>query len=284
MSRYRPILLGLALLLPAVGLAEAPAGGASPDAGRMDRPGRGAQAAGPAKSTAASGNESIEAKPSVSLPTPKPVKPADAQAAADAAAGYLQALKAGGFGAAPVHLHPQALERFKTLVMPRLDQDQARGTRTLLNATFGRDASFATAKAADPSDFMARFVRVVSARDPEAAPRFGTLTPLGVVAEGDRLHVLVRLSGGGGPQGDGRIEVVSLLQDAKSWKVLLDSRLEEMARALGGTVRADDRRSAYPRMEPMPEGVAPLPLGPQGPAGLPPLDLSTPAAPARPSR
>jgi hypothetical protein len=255
MTRRGLALIGLAMLVPALTLAEAPAGGPR---------------------TPAMAKAGAQTKAPEPLPPTTPVKPADARAAIDSTTAYLNALKDGGFGAAPAYLHPQALERFKTLVMPRLDQEQARGTRTLLNATFGRDASFAAAKAADPADFMTRFVRVVIARDPQAAPRFGTLTPLGVVAEGDRLHVLVRLgSAVGEPGAEGRVEVVSLLPDGKTWKVLLDRRLEEMAIALGGPVRADARSqpggAAFQRMEPMPEGVAPLPLGPQGPAGMPPL-------------
>jgi hypothetical protein len=267
MTQHGLTLLGLAMLVPALTLAEVPAGGPRAHSNQADRHGRGAERAASAEA---------QTKAPEPLPPATPVTPADARAAIDAATAYLNALKDGGFGAAPAYLHPQALERFKTLVMPRLDQEQARGTRTLLNATFGRDASFATAKAADPADFMARFVRVVIARDPQAAPRFATLTPLGVVAEGDRLHVLVRLgSAAGEPGAEGRVEVVSLLPDGKTWKVLLDRRLDELGIALGGPVRADARapsgRAAFQRIEPMPEGVAPLPLGPQGPAGLPPL-------------
>lgn len=208
-----------------------------------------------------SGAATAPKAPSAVAATP-PVAPADAKAATEAALAYLNALKDAGFAAAPAHLHPQALERFKTLVMPRLEQEQARGSRRLLNATFGREASVATARAADPADFMSRFVRVVVARDPETAPRFTSLTPLGAVAEGERIHVLVRLGEGE----SGRLEVVSVLPEGKTWKVQLDNRLESIARSLGGPTRAD-----RPRMEPMPEGTTSQPQGPQGPAGLPGL-------------
>ncbi len=85
--------------------------------------------------------------------------------AAAAATDYLTALKEKGFTAAPAWLRPAALARFKALVMPRLKDEQARGTRTLLNATFGRDAGYPTV-AADPANFLTRFARLISAREP----------------------------------------------------------------------------------------------------------------------
>lgn len=269
MSRDRLTLLGLAMLVPALGLAEAPATPPRPE---------GAHPAteGASHAKGAAGKKGKAAAETKAAETPLPsqaVDPADARAAIAAATAYLDAVKSGGFAAAPPLLHPQALASFKDRVLPRLEQDRAHGTRTLLNATFGRDAGVESAQAADPADFMARFVRVVIARDPQAAPRFATLTPLGVVGEGDRVHVLVRLGGIGASEGEGRLEVVSLERDGKTWKVLLDRRLEEMAEALGGPGRGAERRAPMPRIEPMPEGVGPTPLvpGPQGPAGLPPL-------------
>lgn len=270
MTPHPRTLLALALLLPALGLAEGPA---------AERADARAQARAQARPESAAG-ATAASQPAPVLPPAKPIKPADAEAATAAAVAYLGALKDGGFAAAPAHLHPQALERFKTLIMPRLDQDQARGTRSLLNATFGRDASFASARSADPADFMARFVRVIVARDPQAAPRFGTPIPLGIVAEGDRLHVLFRLGGEAGREGS--LEVVSLKPQGTTWKVLLDSRLESLASALGGPPRGGDRRGVYLRMEPMPEGSAPLPVGPQGPAGLPTLPPTQAAPPTPP--
>lgn len=226
---------------------------------------------------------------SVGGPSAQPVVSAvDAKAAEDAATAYLNALKAQGFTAAPAYLHPDAMARFKALVMPALKDEQSRGTRTLLNVTFGREASYATAMAADPKDFLARFSRLISAREPDAVPRFSSLTPIGVMPEGEQLHVLVRLNqgssaGGAGSEPIERIEVVSLRPQGKDWKVMLDSRLQDLGRSLAGRTRTDDRRGAPMRMEPLPEGLAPTPGTPQGPAGLPPLPgpSGLPPAPTR---
>lgn len=211
-------------------------------------------------------------------PPPQPVvDPAAAAAATAAATGYLTALKEKGFAAAPAWLHPAALAHFKDLVMPRLKDEQARGARTLLNATFGRDAGYPAAAAADPADFLTRFARLISAREPDAAPRFSGLTPIGVLREGEQLHVLIRLTQGSGPEATERIEVVSLLPQDKDLKVLLDGRLENLASTLGSHFRGDGPRGTQPRLEPFPEGLPPAPIEPQGPAGLQPMPPAPPA-------
>jgi len=219
----------------------------------------------------------------VELPAPPPqpvVDPVAAAAATAAATGYLTALKEKGFAAAPAWLHPAALARFKDLVMPRLKDEQARGTRTLLNATFGRDAGYPVAAAADPTAFLTRFARLISAREPDAAPRFSALTPIGVLREGEQLHVLLRLTQGSGPEAAERIEVVSLLPQDKEWKVLLDGRLQTLASALGSPIRGDGPRGTQPRLEPFPEGLPPAPIEPQGPAGVQAVPPVPPALPA----
>lgn len=249
------LLLGLALVSPLAGLTAEPHGVVSAEAvtadGRPEGDNRNAGGvAGAAAQTPCSG-------PAVSE--------ADAKAAAQSAIAYLNALRDGGFSAAPSLLHPQALERFKALVLPAFDAERARGTRNLLNATFGRDADYAVVSAADPTELMSRFARLISAREPDASPQFSELTLVGVVREGKQLHVLTRLGGGGAE----RLEVVSLLPNGDGWKVLLDGRLEAIAGQLAGRFGAE-RRSTGVRMEPIPEGGSAERLEPQGPAGLPP--------------
>ena len=252
-----PLLLGLALVSPLAGLTAEPRGAASAAPVKADTRPEGDNR-----------NEAGGAGPSAQIPCPGPaVSDADAKAAAQTASAYLNALRDGGFGAAPPLLHPQALERFKALVLPAFDAERARGTRNLLNATFGRDADYAAVSAADPAELMSRFARLISAREPDAAPQFSELTLVGVVREGERLHVLTRLGAAGGPQ---RLEVVSLLPNGDGWKVLLDGRLEAIAGQLAGRFGAENRGSSAVRMGPIPEGGPAERLEPQGPAGLPP--------------
>ena len=265
MMRASKSLLGVALLLPALGLAAEP---------ELPIPKQAATRSDSRDDSKSAGEAAARS------PCPKSgVSERDAKAATEVATAYLNALKQGGFSVAPEYLHPEALERFKDQVMPALDAESARGNRSLLNATFGRDATLAAAKSADPADFMRRFVRVVSARDPNVAPNFGALTALGVIPEGDRLHVLMRLGAGIGPYAPERLEVVSLLPYGSGWKVLLDGRLEGIAGSLAGRSTGDNRRSGLPRMEPLPEGAPLIPFEPQGPSGSPAVP-----APPLPSR
>jgi hypothetical protein len=251
----------------------------APMAGSGEGPAAGQSGAGPKDTiggkspTPNQGQHQGAAVPqTIDPPSALPVVDAAAATAATAIAiAYLTTLKEKGFGAAPPYLHATAMARFKTLAMPGLKDEQARGMRNLLNATFGREATYATAVTADPADFLTRFARLIAAREPDAAPIFSRLTPLGVVAEGEQLHVLVRLGldGGGAAAGSPaveRVEVVSLLPQGQDWKVLLDGRLQDLAHRLGSRARADERRGGLPRLEPLPEGLAPLPAAPQGPA------------------
>jgi hypothetical protein len=198
--------------------------------------------------------------------------------ATEAAVAYLEALKAQGLGAAPEHLHPEALEAFKSGMLPALEAEQARGGRALLNATFGRDATIADARGAAPEGFMSRFARLMSARQPDAAPTFGGLTPLGVLPEGDRLHVLLRLAADGSGAGVERLEVVSVLPFGSGYKVLLDDRLSAMVSALAGRSSGADRRGGLPLAEPVPEGLPLPPLAPVVPSPVAP----SPGTPAEP--
>jgi len=290
MLSYALPLLGL-LMLPLAGSQAVEATGAPDDEAQTVDAGQvgGRPGSGRAPVVARSATQVRDAPAAKSADAPPPAVTAGGPTVVDAAiaktatlvaTAYLNALNEKGVAAAPAYLHPAAMARFKALVMPGLKDEQVRGHRNLLNATFGRDAGYASAAAADPTEFLTRFARLIAAREPDAVPRFTSLTPLGVVREGEQLHVLVRLGlGDSGPADNAipglptseRIEVVSLLPQDKDWKVLLDSRLQELGRNLGGRRRADERSGALPRLEPLPEGLSPEPVAPQGPAGLPPL-------------
>ena len=304
MLRYTTTLVGLLLLTPLPGQTAPDTPAQAADSGQStDATGTRPPAAGSANSKASDQPEATgkpdakpkdkgankpgakvgaAAEPAAAVPSaPQVVTPADAKAATDAATAYLTALKEKGFAAAPGFLHPDAMARFKALVVPGLKDDQARGARALLNATFGREANYVGAASTAPAEFFTRFARLIAAREPDAAPRFSGLTPLGVVREGEQLHVLVRLSqvGGAGSGAVERVEVVSLLPQGAEWKVLLDGRLQDLAYRLGSRAGADDHRAMPARMEPVPEGLPLIQSEPAGPAGIRPPPL-VPSAPS----
>jgi hypothetical protein len=278
------------LLLPLQGLQAQAAGPAadasegvsetSPGAGSEEST-KSSEASDEKKSSADSSGQAADpqaAKPAAPDCPKSPVDALETRLATEAAVAYLEALKAQGLGAAPEHLHPEALEAFKSGMLPALEAEQVRGGRALLNATFGRDANIADARGAAPEVFMSRFARLMSARQPDAAPTFGGLTPLGVLPEGDRLHVLLRLAADGSGAGVERLEVVSVLPFGSGYKVLLDDRLSAMVSALAGRSSGTDRRAGLPLAEPVPEGLPLPPLAPVAPSPVAP----SPGTPAEP--
>lgn len=163
---------------------------------------------------------------------------------------YYAALDKQGFAGAVDLLHPDEVERFRSMVMPGFERERAAGRRTLINATFGRDADWIAVQTADSADFLRRFARLAAARSRDLPVGYDEVTVLGSVEEGDSLHLVSRIRSGREPDVSQRLEVLSLRPYRGQWRVLLDRRFEEMARSLGGEPRKS--RPAL-RIAPMPE-------------------------------
>lgn len=179
-------------------------------------------------------------------------------------------------GGAPL-LHPEDLVRFKKLMVPILEAERAAGRRTLLNATFGREAQLTDARIADPDDFFGRFARVVSARQIEAPTRFDTLVPIGSIPEGEQLHVLVRTLTGVGQAQIQRLVVVTLRRSGGDWKVSMTGGIDDVVASLRGRhqarkgpeglaqpmIDAVPSASSEPGLPQVPEGASARPQGPR---------------------
>jgi len=194
---------------------------------------------------------------------PAPAAPQATQSTNDAAVqvalAYLTTTNAKGFAGGVAFLHPDDVNRFKNLVVPVLEAERDAGRRTLLNATFGREAQLMDARLAEPADFLTRFDKVVAARQGDAPTRFDTAAPIGAVPEGEQLHVLLRTLTG--PTQIPRLLVVTLKRSGTDWKVTQTAEFEALAASLRGGPR--------PKAEPM---------APTAPAA----DASPAAAPERP--
>ena len=178
--------------------------------------------------------------------------------AEDVAARYLEAVRDRGFAAGADFLHPDEMARFQALLIPVLEAEQAAGGRSLLNATFGREATLLSARLADPADFLRRFARVMAVRAPDQPTGFDELQFLGSVPEAETVHVLLRLRTAppAGPRE--RLVVVSLRPTADGWRVLLDPEIEQAARAMG-EVPQTGRQRPRARQEPAPLPPEPTP-------------------------
>jgi hypothetical protein len=171
----------------------------------------------------------------------------DALQAREVAREYLEAIRAEGFAAQARFLHPDELARFQQMLIPVYEANEAAGSRVLLNATFGREASLLDARLADAADFMRRFARVMAVRMPDQPVGFDELEVLGLVEDGPRTHVLVRLRTGSEETAFESLEVVSLLPDGEAWRVMLSPELEAAVRSMDQ--RGQGARPA-PRLEP----------------------------------
>jgi hypothetical protein len=179
---------------------------------------------------------------------------------------YLMAVRERGFSAEADFLHPDQMERFKAILIPVFAAESQDGGRALMNATFGRDARMTEVRVADPADFLRRFARVMAVRVPDQPTDFDRLSVLGSVKEGERVHVLTRLSTGSGKSAKERLEVVSLAPSERGWKLMLSPKLEAAVRAMDR--RGGDTRSA-PRLvpRPPPPEPPPRPLHAEKPSG-----------------
>jgi hypothetical protein len=185
----------------------------------------------------------------------------DAVQAGEVVREYLEAIRAEGFTAQARYIHPEELARFQRMLIPVFEANQAAGTRVLLNATFGRDATVLDARLAEPADFMRRFVRVMAVRMPEQPVAFDEIAILGTVEEGSRLHVLARLRAGSEEDAVESLEVVSLLPDGEAWRVMLSPELEAAARSMDTSsgsarpIRKLEPRALPPEPERVDEGA-----------------------------
>lgn len=168
---------------------------------------------------------------------------------------YLISVREKGFATKADFLHPDEMDRFKSILTPIFAAESESGGRALMNATFGRDARMAAVRLADPADFLRRFARVMSVRMPDQPTDYDRLRVLGTVKEDEQTHVLVRLSSASATVGE-RLEVVTLLPYEGGWKLKLSPKLETAVLAMDR--RGGERRPA-PRLLPRPELAAPLP-------------------------
>ena len=181
------------------------------------------------------------------------------EAARQVTEAYYTALGEQGFAGMVDLLHPEETERFRSMVMPGFEREYAGGRRTLINSTFGRKANLTDVRIASSADFMRRFARLAAVRSRDLPVGYDQVVVLGSVEDEDMLHMVSRIETGRDANVTRRLEVLSLKPYNEEWRVMLDSRFEEMARSLGGP-----RRQSRPslRIAPMPEVESEPGLGP----------------------
>ena len=147
-----------------------------------------------------------------------------------AAVTYFNTLKSDGFEAAPRFIHPKELERFKSMLLPLFT---AKGSdENLSTLFFGEKMTSSEISAMEPEDFMAGFLSVVGAQMKSSKINLGETNVIGTVKEDEIVHVLTRSSAGNEDFKLTKIEVISMIPDGSTWKLLLSGEMEGMAQAL----------------------------------------------------
>ena len=143
---------------------------------------------------------------------------------------YFDTLKSDGLETAPSFIHPKELERFKSMLLPLFTMNDSDENLSIL--FFGEKKSPSEISAMKPADFMAGFLSVLGTQMKSSKINLGETNVIGSVKEGETVHVLARNSAGNQDFKMTKVEVISMIPDGDTWKLLLSGEIEGMAQAL----------------------------------------------------
>jgi len=169
----------------------------------------------------------------------------------EVANGHLIATKEANWAAYTASLHPEALKRFKAMMIPAAEAAQAAAKATdrpadqpagksILERVFD-NADIAKLKAAAPAEFFQTFITNWSAKNRgfTQTMKSATIQMLGHVSEGDRqAHAIYRMTIPTGNARVTKVEVISLEKDGEVWKCQLSSELDNLAGSLMRQLKA----------------------------------------------
>ncbi|MBI5143432.1 MAG: DUF2059 domain-containing protein [Nitrospirae bacterium] len=170
----------------------------------------------------------------------------------EAVQAYFLAMRDGGLAATGRLLHPEALARFREILLPLVEIQDSDGQNLIMSVFFGADATIDSVRAKKPLEFYTSFMNVASVMSGMSLVNIGGFEIVGSVAEGDMVHVVVRGQASAGPITTGGMEVASLKRDGEGWKILLNRNIEGFAEALRqlGNQKPDNSPSNSPDNSP----------------------------------
>lgn len=161
----------------------------------------------------------------------------------EVANGHLIAIKEANWAAYTASLHPEALKRFQTMMIPAAEAAMAANSpagKSILERVFD-NADVAKLKAAPPPEFFKIFITnwAEKNRGFTQTMKNATIQMLGHVSEGDRTaHAIYRMTIPAGSAKVTKVEVISLEKDGEIWKCQLTSELENLAGSLMRQLKA----------------------------------------------
>ena len=148
---------------------------------------------------------------------------------------YFQTIQIEGMTRVGRFMHPEALERFKAMLLPVYELEAEMGQAEFLGMTFGAEATIDDVRAADPELFMNGFMGILAAQMAETPITFDKIDVVGSVPEGEDRHVLVRMTVGSEELealSMTQFEVLSFRPYEDSWRLLLNGEMVGMAKAI----------------------------------------------------
>ncbi|WP_296250402.1 hypothetical protein [uncultured Stenotrophomonas sp.] len=150
----------------------------------------------------------------------------------DVGRAYKEAINARGMAAMTDFIHPEELQRFKSMFAPLLTEEQTESSAALLHIYFGEDASVESVREMPAGTFMARIMKFAESQMGGAAVRIEDQQFLGSVNEGALVHMVTRNTVSIGAIRLTKMEVVSMRPYGDSWRMLLSGDVEGMAKAI----------------------------------------------------
>ncbi len=179
-----------------------------------------------------SGTLARAAEPPASPPPAASPAPASPESVVQS---YLETMKAGQFVKMAELMHPEALEKFRTMMLAFVDEAKPDGEDNPLQF-FQGVKDVASLKKLSPTEFFASFFGGLMDLNPGVKDALGSasmgMTALGSVPEGDVLHVVCRTSAGVEGLSVTKMEVLSLKRAGGNWRVLLSGEMEGLAQSL----------------------------------------------------
>jgi hypothetical protein len=138
------------------------------------------------------------------------------------------AIQAEGIGAVVDYLHPDALAEFKGIVLPVFE---LAGSDEIRSYVFGGPTTLQEIRAMDPSEVMRAFLGSFGEQFEDLQVSFDEIEIVGVVPEGERRHVLARMTVSTPDFTIKEYEVLSLKPFEDTWRLELSSEMQSMASA-----------------------------------------------------
>jgi hypothetical protein len=157
------------------------------------------------------------------------------------AATYFKALNASGLQAAPDFIHDSELARFKENLVPLFTSGPTQQRNNWAEAFLGPDISAEEAVDLHPREFTRSFMRHLGPQLFKAGLHFDELEIVGTIKEDELVHVLCRLRGSTGTLQAKYLQVLTMLKDGDSWKIMLPPEMDAATQMLGASVRSQGK-------------------------------------------